>query len=201
MLPVLHHQEAEALLLQDGDFLVRASESCKGHPVISCRWRGKTLHFEVFQVALRPRPGRPQALFQLEDERFASMSALIQSYMTHRRPLSQATGAVVSKPVSRQRPLTRSLSEDVLTDSTAATRPFRYSVSRILMSYYFRQRVSCSPGWAQTHSIAEDGLEHPGFLPLPSKCWSDTWVPSWMNPGLPARQALSYYVQPSVMFV
>ncbi|XP_037053764.1 SH2 domain-containing protein 3A isoform X5 [Peromyscus leucopus] len=121
----LSRQEAEALLLQDGDFLVRASESRGGHPVISCRWRGKTLHFEVFRVALRPRPGRPQALFQLEDERFASMSALVHSYMTHRRPLSQATGAVASTPVSRQRLLTRSFSEDVLTDSRAATGPLR----------------------------------------------------------------------------
>ncbi|XP_036027055.1 SH2 domain-containing protein 3A [Onychomys torridus] len=121
----LSRQEAEALLLQDGDFLVRASESRGGHPVISCRWRGKTLHFEVFRVALRPRPGRPQALFQLEDERFASMSALVHSYVTHRRPLSQATGAVASRPVSRQRLLTRSFSEDVLTDNRDATRPLR----------------------------------------------------------------------------
>ncbi|XP_055473665.1 SH2 domain-containing protein 3A [Psammomys obesus] len=121
----LSRQEAEALLLQDGDFLVRASESRGGRPVISCRWLGKTLHFEVFQVTLRPRPGRPQALFQLEDERFASMPALVHSYMTRRRPLSQATGAVASKPVRRQRPLTRSFSEDVLTDSPADTRPLR----------------------------------------------------------------------------
>ncbi|XP_050995754.1 SH2 domain-containing protein 3A isoform X1 [Acomys russatus] len=121
----LSRQEAEALLLQDGDFLVRASESRGGRPVISCRWRGKVLHFEVFQVALRPRPGRPQVLFQLEDERFASMSALVRSYMTSRRPLSQATGAVASKPVSRRRPLTRSFSEVVLTDSLAPTRPLR----------------------------------------------------------------------------
>ncbi|XP_051033627.1 SH2 domain-containing protein 3A [Phodopus roborovskii] len=121
----LSRQEAEALLQQDGDFLVRASESESGYPVISCRWRDKTLHFEVFRVALRPRPGRPQALFQLEDERFASMSALVHSYMTRRQPLSQATGAVASKPVNRQRPLTRSFSEAVLTDSLAATRPLR----------------------------------------------------------------------------
>lgn len=134
----LHPQEAEALLLQDGDFLVRASESRGGRPVISCRWRGKTLHFEVFQVALRPRPGRPEVLFQLEDERFASMSALVHSYMTSRRPLSQATGAVATKPVSRQRPLTRSFSEIVLTDSLAATRPLRYSL-QFLLSYCFKQ--------------------------------------------------------------
>ncbi|XP_021073318.1 LOW QUALITY PROTEIN: SH2 domain-containing protein 3A [Mus pahari] len=128
MPPVPHHQEAEALLLQDGDFLVCELGSPEGHPVISFRWRGKTLHFEVFQVTLHPRPGRPQALFQLKDERFASRFALVvQSYMTFRCPLSRATGAVVSKPGSHQRPLMRSLREDVLTDSPAATRSFRYS--------------------------------------------------------------------------
>lgn len=96
MPPVQHHQETEALLQQDGDFLVHDSES---REVISYHWRGKTLHFEVFQVALHPRPGRHQALFPLKDERFASMFGLVQSYMTCRCPLSQATGAVVSKPV------------------------------------------------------------------------------------------------------
>lgn len=137
--PILHPQEAETLLLQDGDFLVRTSESRGSHPVISCRWRGKILHFEVFRVVLRPRPGRPQALFQLEDERFASMSALVHSYMTRGRPLSQATGAVASKPVSRQRPLRRSLSEDVLTDSPAAPRPLRYPALTLLLTYCFGQ--------------------------------------------------------------
>ncbi|XP_037594314.1 SH2 domain-containing protein 3A isoform X3 [Cebus imitator] len=118
-------QKAEALLEQDGDFLVRASGSRGGHPVISCRWRGSALHFEVFRVALRPRPGRPTALFQLEDEQFPSMPALVHSYLTGRRPLSQATGAVVSRPVTRRGPLRRSFSEDTLMDGPAGTEPLR----------------------------------------------------------------------------
>ncbi|KFO28786.1 SH2 domain-containing protein 3A [Fukomys damarensis] len=121
----LSRQKAEALLLQDGDFLVRTSGSRGDHPVISCRWRGSALHFEVFRVALRPRPGRPAALFQLEDERFRSMPALVRSYVTGRRPLSQATGAVASRPVVRQGPLRRSFSEDTLQGSPAQTESFR----------------------------------------------------------------------------
>lgn len=124
--PVLHPQKAEALLQQDGDFLVRASKSRGGHPVISCRWRGSVLHFEVFRVALRPRPGRPTALFQLEDERFPSLPALVRSYVTGQRTLSQATGAVASRPVTRQGPVRRSFSEDTLPDGPAWTEPFRY---------------------------------------------------------------------------
>ncbi|KAM5238684.1 SH2 domain-containing protein 3A [Ctenodactylus gundi] len=121
----LSRQKAEALLLQDGDFLVRASVSLGGHPVISCRWQGSALHFEVFRVVLRPRPGRPAAVYQLEDERFPSMPALIHSYVTTQRPLSQATGAVASRPVIRQGRLWRSFSEDTLVDTAARMEPFR----------------------------------------------------------------------------
>ncbi|XP_021586664.3 SH2 domain-containing protein 3A isoform X2 [Ictidomys tridecemlineatus] len=122
---LLSRQKAEALLLQDGDFLVRASGSRGGHPVISCRWRGSVLHFEVFRVVMRPRPGRPAALFQLEDERFPSMAALVLSYVTGCRPLSRATGAVASRPVIRQGPLRRSFSEDILMDCPVRTGHFR----------------------------------------------------------------------------
>lgn len=128
-LPTLYppSQEAEALLQQDGDFLVRASGSHGGHPVISCHWRGSALHFEVIRVALRPRPGRPIALFQLEDERFPSLPALVRSYVTSQRPLTQGTGAVASRPVTRQEPIRRSFSEDTLLDSPAQIKLLRYS--------------------------------------------------------------------------
>ncbi|XP_055285995.1 SH2 domain-containing protein 3A isoform X1 [Moschus berezovskii] len=121
----LSRQKAEDLLQQDGDFLVRASKSRGGHPVISCRWRGSALHFEVLRVTLRPRPGRPTALFQLEDERFPSLPALVRSYVIGQRPLSQATGAVASRPVPRQGPIRRSFSEDTLPDVPAHTVPLR----------------------------------------------------------------------------
>ncbi|XP_019490054.1 PREDICTED: SH2 domain-containing protein 3A [Hipposideros armiger] len=121
----LPRQTAEALLQQDGDFLVRASGSGGGHPVISCRWQGSVLHFQVLRVALRPRPGRPIALFQLEDERFPSLPALVHSYVTGQRPLTQATGAVASRPVTQQGPIRRSFSEDTLLDSPVQTKLLR----------------------------------------------------------------------------
>lgn len=96
--------------------------------MISCRWRGSALHFEVLRVALRPRPGRPTALFQLEDERFPSLPALIRSYVNGQRPLTQATGAVASRPVMRQGSIQRrSFSEDTLTDSPSRLELLRYA--------------------------------------------------------------------------
>ncbi|KAM5307266.1 LOW QUALITY PROTEIN: SH2 domain-containing protein 3A [Glossophaga mutica] len=112
----LSHQKAEALLQQDSDFLVRISVR-GGHLVISCRWQGSALHFEVLHVALHPWSGQPTSLFQLEDEHFSSLPALVRSYVTGQRPLTQATGAVASRPVIRERPIQRSLSQDTLLDS------------------------------------------------------------------------------------
>ncbi|KAB0392455.1 hypothetical protein E2I00_011295, partial [Balaenoptera physalus] len=145
----LSRQKAEALLQQDGDFLVRASKSRGGHPVISCRWRGSVLHFEVFRVALRPRPGRPTALFQLEDERFPSLPALVRSYVTGQRTLSQATGAVASRPVTRQGPIRRSFSEDTLPDGPAWTEPLRA-----------RKRSDSQPAGLQ--HMGQPTEDHPG---------------------------------------
>ncbi|XP_055965531.1 SH2 domain-containing protein 3A [Sorex fumeus] len=121
----LSRQKAEALLQRDGDFLVRASGSRGGQPVISCRWQGSALHFEVLRVFLRPRPGRPTALYQLEDEQFPNLPALIRSYVSGHRPLSQATGAVACRPVARRVSIGRSVSENTLLDSPALKEPLR----------------------------------------------------------------------------
>ncbi|XP_051827691.1 SH2 domain-containing protein 3A [Antechinus flavipes] len=104
----LSEKEAEALLLADGDFLVWASPSALASGssplVLSCCWGGRALHLEVVRIQLRPRPGRPRALFQLEGERFPSVPALVNCYVTTQRPLSQASGAVASRPVARRGP-------------------------------------------------------------------------------------------------
>ncbi|KAM4887192.1 SH2 domain-containing protein 3A isoform 1-T1 [Thomomys bottae] len=152
----LSRQKAEALLLEDGDFLVRASRSRGGHPVISCRWQGSALHFEVLRVVLRPRPGRPAVLFQLEDERFPCMSALVHSYVASGRPLSQATGAVASRPVARLGSLWRSFSEDALTDSPAEIKHLRA-----------RKRSTSQPVDLEHSGQSKDPSEGPGSTTVP----------------------------------
>nr|XP_025844280.1 SH2 domain-containing protein 3A isoform X1 [Vulpes vulpes] len=153
----ISRQKAEALLQQDGDFLVRASRSRGGHPVISCRWQGSALHFEVLRVALRPRPGRPTALFQLEDERFPSLPSLVLSYVTGQRPLSQATGAVASRPVIRQGPIRRSFSEDTLLES-----PARIELPRA------RKRSDSQPAGLEHMGLSGEDHSGPGASPVPT---------------------------------
>lgn len=164
--------------MHDGDFLVRDSGSRGGgHPVISCRWRGSVLHFEVFRITLRPRPGRPAALFQLEDEQFPSMPALVRSYVAGQRPLSQATGAVASRPVGRQGPLRRSFSEDTLRDSPAQPEPLRYPLS--LSSSLLLHHTGTVENWSLLFPRGWVGWRH-----VPGECPHNlSWKKVPMAPG------------------
>ncbi|KAM8842073.1 breast cancer anti-estrogen resistance protein 3 homolog isoform 2-T2 [Synchiropus picturatus] len=101
----LSRQAAESLLRRDGDFLVRDSSSDAGDYVLSCFWRDEPMHFKIIRVVLRPKKGYSRELFQFEEERFDNVPALIRFHVGGRRPISQASGAVVFSPVTRSLPL------------------------------------------------------------------------------------------------
>ncbi|KAH0628767.1 hypothetical protein JD844_010265 [Phrynosoma platyrhinos] len=101
----LPRREAESLLQDDGDFLIRDSRSSQGDYVLSCCWGGQALHFKIIRVVLRPRKGYSRTLFQFEEEQFDNVPALVRFYVGNRRPISNVSGAVVSRPVNRSVPL------------------------------------------------------------------------------------------------
>uniref|UniRef100_A0A674J8F4 SH2 domain containing 3A n=1 Tax=Terrapene triunguis TaxID=2587831 RepID=A0A674J8F4_9SAUR len=101
----LPREEAESLLGEDGDFLIRDSGSSQGDYVLSCRWRGEPLHFKIIRVVLRPRLGYSRTLFQFEQDQFDNVPALVRFYVGNRTPVSETSGAVVSRPVNRDVPL------------------------------------------------------------------------------------------------
>ncbi|XP_067416511.1 SH2 domain-containing protein 3A [Emydura macquarii macquarii] len=101
----LPREEAESLLGEDGDFLIRDSGSSPGDYVLSCQWRGETLHFKIIRVVLRPRLGYSRTLFQFEQDQFDNVPALVRFYVGNRKPISETSGAVVSRPINRAVPL------------------------------------------------------------------------------------------------
>ncbi|XP_030403346.1 breast cancer anti-estrogen resistance protein 3-like isoform X2 [Gopherus evgoodei] len=101
----LPREEAESLLGEDGDFLIRDSGSSQGDYVLSCRWQGQTLHFKIIRVVLRPRLGYSRTLFQFEQDQFDNVPALVRFYVGNRTPVSETSGAVISQPVNRDVPL------------------------------------------------------------------------------------------------
>ncbi|XP_068607536.1 breast cancer anti-estrogen resistance protein 3 homolog isoform X2 [Brachionichthys hirsutus] len=100
----LGREATEALLEQDGDFLVRDSSSAPGDYVLSCFWSGP-MHFKIIRVILRPKKGYSRELFQFEEDRFDNVPALIRYYVGGRQSISQASGAVIFHPITRTLPL------------------------------------------------------------------------------------------------
>ncbi|XP_063740828.1 breast cancer anti-estrogen resistance protein 3 homolog isoform X2 [Eleginops maclovinus] len=101
----LGREAAESLFERDGDFLVRDSNSAPGNYVLSCLWKNGPMHFKIIRVILRPKQGYSRELFQFEEDRFDNVPALIRFYVGGRRPISQASGAVVFNPITRTIPL------------------------------------------------------------------------------------------------
>uniref|UniRef100_A0A671U1E1 SH2 domain containing 3A n=1 Tax=Sparus aurata TaxID=8175 RepID=A0A671U1E1_SPAAU len=116
----LSREAAESLFERDGDFLVRDSSSTPGDYVMSCFWRNGPMHFKIIRVLLRPKKGYSRELFQFEEDRFDNVPALIRFYVGGRRPISQASGAVIFHPITRTLPL-RVITERHAESSSSST--------------------------------------------------------------------------------
>ncbi|XP_034155997.2 breast cancer anti-estrogen resistance protein 3 homolog isoform X2 [Pangasianodon hypophthalmus] len=101
----LQREAAEELLKNDGDFLVRDSSTSGGDYVLSCMWKKQYMHFKIIRIVLRPKQGYSRELFQFENDQFDNIAALVRFHVGGRRPISQASGAVITHPVTRTLPL------------------------------------------------------------------------------------------------
>ncbi|XP_059189803.1 breast cancer anti-estrogen resistance protein 3 homolog isoform X2 [Centropristis striata] len=117
----LSREAAESLFERDGDFLVRDSSSAPGDYVLSCFWKDGPMHFKIIRVVLRPKKGYSRELFQFEEDRFDNVPALIRFYVGGRRPISQASGAVIFHPITRTLPL-RVISERHAESTTSSSK-------------------------------------------------------------------------------
>uniref|UniRef100_H3CS61 SH2 domain containing 3A n=1 Tax=Tetraodon nigroviridis TaxID=99883 RepID=H3CS61_TETNG len=116
----LRREAAEALLERNGDFLVRDSSSTPRDYVLTCFWMNMPMHFKIIRVVLRPKKGYSRELFQFEEDRFDNIPALIRLYVGGRRPISQASGAVISHPITRTLPLRVIREQQAVPDSKGA---------------------------------------------------------------------------------
>lgn len=98
-------QRAEELMTVDGGFLVRDCVSRPGDYVLTCCWKGAPLHFVINKVVLQPFTVYERVQYQFEDDCFDTVPDLVTFYVGNKRPISAASGAVVSRPVNRSMPL------------------------------------------------------------------------------------------------
>ncbi|XP_048869798.1 breast cancer anti-estrogen resistance protein 3 homolog isoform X2 [Brienomyrus brachyistius] len=101
----ISREGAEVLLQRDGDFLIRDSWSSPGDYVLTCQWKNEPMHFKIIRVVLRPKKGYTRVLFQFEQDRFDNVPALVRFHVGGRRPISEASGAIIFQPITRTVPL------------------------------------------------------------------------------------------------
>ncbi|CAG5919364.1 unnamed protein product [Menidia menidia] len=96
---------SESLVVNQGDFLIRASQSSRGDFVLTSRWEQKTLHFPIRRVVLQSAELSPRVQYSLEGKQFDSLPALVHFYLGSRAALTQWSGAQIHQPVNRTLPL------------------------------------------------------------------------------------------------
>ncbi|XP_059148901.1 breast cancer anti-estrogen resistance protein 3 homolog isoform X2 [Physella acuta] len=102
----ISRQRAEALVVNNGDFLVRDCISKPGDFVLTCRWKGTPLSFMINSIVGDCAPGNlPPVSYQFEEDAFPTIQQLILHYQQHSKPVTQVSGAILSSPVPRSMPL------------------------------------------------------------------------------------------------
>lgn len=105
--------EAETLLTEDGHFLVRESSSSSDKQyVLSCRSTVSTespspppvaLHFLIHEWPEENEKSKIQYAF--DGDKFETIQALINYHVRMKVPITSTSGAIISRPVERRRPL------------------------------------------------------------------------------------------------
>lgn len=98
-------QVSESLVVNEGEFLLRDSQSSQGGFVLTCRWEQETLHFPIRKIVVQSGKKRSQAQYSLEGEAFDSIPDLVRHYMGSRAAVSLWSKAQIYRPVNRTLPL------------------------------------------------------------------------------------------------
>lgn len=98
-------QIAESLVVNNGDFLIRDSQSHQGDFVLTGHWEQKTLHFLIRKTVVQSSETYTRVQYSLEDEAFDSVPALIHFYAGSKAALTRWSRAQIHRPVNRTLPL------------------------------------------------------------------------------------------------
>lgn len=92
-------------MVNNGDFLIRDSQSQRGDFVLTAHWEQKNLHFLIRKTVVKSSETYTRVQYSLEDEAFDSVPALVHFYVGSKAALTQWSGAQVHRPVNRTLPL------------------------------------------------------------------------------------------------
>ncbi|XP_040010961.1 SH2 domain containing 3Cb isoform X2 [Xiphias gladius] len=96
---------SESLVVNQGDFLIRDSQSSQGSFVLTSQWEQRSLHFLIRKTVLQSSETYTRVQYSLEGEAFDSLPALVHFYVGSRAALTRWSGAQIHRPVNRTLPL------------------------------------------------------------------------------------------------
>ena len=96
--------KAEKLVVRNGDFLIRDSISKPGDYVLTCCWEGAPLHFMVNKKVVNEGTPTARTQYLFEEDFFCNLPDLVNFHVTHKKPISLTSGAVISSSVNRFSP-------------------------------------------------------------------------------------------------
>ncbi|XP_058492009.1 SH2 domain containing 3Cb isoform X1 [Solea solea] len=96
---------SESLLVNQGDFLIRDSQSSQGDFVLTCHWEQNMRHFLIRTTAVQSSETFTRIQYSLEGEAFDTLPALVHFYVGRKTPVSRCSGVQVHQPVNRMLPL------------------------------------------------------------------------------------------------
>ncbi|XP_046643911.1 breast cancer anti-estrogen resistance protein 3 homolog isoform X1 [Daphnia pulicaria] len=96
---------AESLLKNDGEFLIRDSSTGQPGDLVLSTYFGGHLHFMINKVIIQANTVYQSTQYKLEEEPFETISDLVTCYVGSGKAVTAATGAKITTPINRTKPL------------------------------------------------------------------------------------------------
>uniref|UniRef100_A0A1A8I4H1 SH2 domain containing 3Cb n=3 Tax=Nothobranchius kuhntae TaxID=321403 RepID=A0A1A8I4H1_NOTKU len=96
---------SESLVANQGDFLIRDSQSSPGDFVLTCHWEQKILHFLIRKTVVQSSETFTRVQFSLEHKTFDSVPALVHHHVGSNSALTRCSGAQIHRPANRTLPI------------------------------------------------------------------------------------------------
>lgn len=101
----ISREQAQTMVKNDGDFLIRDSISKPGNYVLTVMWRNEPMHFVVNKVVANTHSSYSTYQYLFEKESFDNVPGLIRYHIGNRRAISSSTKAIITNPINRTLPL------------------------------------------------------------------------------------------------
>lgn len=97
--------DAESLVKENGQFLVRDSSSKPGEYILTCKLKENSIHFVINKHVITSHTSTPHIQYSFESGNFDTIPALIIYHVGSCRPITASSGAIISGPINRTVPL------------------------------------------------------------------------------------------------